>query len=147
MPMLLSGPAGGGKSQHARGLLDAATVPTLAFDFQSLYSAILLLERMPDGRYPNREPRHASYALPMAEHLREVGISAAREREIDLIVTNSTGDPERRAYLLSRLGPSAREVVLDPGISTVRARLAGPGGVLSDDCNSAIRRWYGSVSV
>ena len=33
-----------------------------------------------------------------------------------------------------------------PGIDVVTQRLAGPDGVLSDDCNNAIRRWYGSVT-
>ena len=35
-------------------------------------------------------------ALGITEYLRRVAITAAREREIDAIVTNSDGDPERR---------------------------------------------------
>lgn len=117
-------------------------MPTLAFDFQALYSAILLLERLDNGRYPNREPRHASYALPMAEHLREVGISAARDREIDLVVTNSDGSPARRAYLLSRLGPRAVERVIDPGIQVITERLSNPDGSIDEQCVQAMDRWF-----
>ena len=53
-----SGPAGSGKTQDARRLLETATAPTVALDFQSLYAALLLLERNPDGRYPERQARH-----------------------------------------------------------------------------------------
>ena len=36
--ILLSGPAGGGKSQEARELLSAASVPTIMIEFQDLYA-------------------------------------------------------------------------------------------------------------
>ena len=52
----ISGPAGSGKTQEARRLLDAAAGPMLAADFQSILAALLLLERLPNGRYPNRNP-------------------------------------------------------------------------------------------
>ena len=143
--VLLSGPAGAGKSAEAQAILAAATGPMVAADFQAILAALLLLERLPNGRYPNRNPAQAAWLLPMAEAIRQTVITIATDREIDVVATNSDGSPERRGFLLSRLGPGATERVIDPGISVVTERLAGPDGVLSDDCNNAIRRWYGSV--
>ena len=40
--ILISGPAGGAKSQLARGLLREATEPTVQADFQSIVVALLL---------------------------------------------------------------------------------------------------------
>ena len=48
-------------------------------------------------------------------------------------------------YCFPGLAQVPAEMIVDPGESVVTERLAGPGGVLSDDCNSAIRRWYGSL--
>ena len=145
--ILISGPAGGGKSQLARDLLRDATEPTIAADFQSVVGALLLLERGPDGKYPIRP----SWVVPIAERVRQSVITAANERGIDLIVTNSDGAPARRELLLARIrgvrGESAAERIVDPGEATVRARLADPiTGVLSDDCEKAINRWFGRVN-
>ena len=95
----------GGKSQEARRLLEAATVPTVVADFQSIIVALTLLERLPSGRYPQRQESQASWLLPMAETVRQVIIRVATERGIDVIATNSIGDATRRAALLARLGP------------------------------------------
>ena len=138
---LLSGPAGSGKSQEARQLLNAAAGPMVASDFQSLLAALLLLERGPDGRYPQRLESQASWLLPLTEALRQTVITFAEERQIDIVATNSDGSPARRAYLLSRLGPGATERILDPGIDVVTERLA-VNGELSDQCGQAISRWY-----
>ena len=115
-------------------------------DFQAVLAALILLERLPNGRYPNRNPAQAAWLLPMAEAMRQTVITIATDREIDVVATNSDGSPERRAFLLSRLGPGATERVIDPGMNVVTQRLS-VDGVLSDDCGNAIRRWYGSVSV
>ena len=140
--LLISGPAGAGKTEEARRLLRAAVGPMVAPDFQTLLAALLLLERMPDGRYPQREESQASWLLPLTEYLRMTIIGAARDRGVDVVSTNSDGSPERRALLLSRLGPGAVERVIDPGINIVTERLSGPDGTLSDPCNEAIGRWY-----
>ena len=143
MAILLSGPAGAGKSAAAREILSAATSPLVAADFQSILAALLLLERLPNGRYPNRNPAQAAWLLPMAEAIRQTIITIAVDREIDVVATNSDGSPERRAFLLGRLGRGATERVIDPGIDVVTERLAGPDLVLSDDCKQAVIRWYG----
>ena len=140
--ILISGPAGGGKSQIARDLLREATEPTVAADFQAIVVALLLLERGPGGKYPIRP----SWVVPIAERVRQSVITAANERGISVVATNSDGNPARRAALLERLG-EATERIVDPGEAIVRARLADPiTGVLSDDCEKAIGRWFGRVN-
>ena len=140
--ILLSGPAGAGKSALARRLIAEAGHPMVAADFQSLVVALLQLQRAPDGRYPVRPV----WVLPMAEHLRREVIDAAVSRDIDVVVTNSDGDPDRRGALLKRLGPGAGERIVDPGEDVVKARLADPeSGELSDECDAAIGRWYGRL--
>ena len=141
MPTLLTGPAGAGKSAEGRRLLAAATTPMVAADFQTIYAGLLLLERQSDGRYPQRNPAFNPWMLPLTEAVRQTVITFAVEREIDVVAMNSDGSPARRAYLLQRLGPGATEAIVDPGISVVRERLS-VDGVLSDDCNSAINRYY-----
>ena len=71
-------------------------------------------------------------------------IGAALDRGVDVVTTNSDGSPERRALLLSRLGPGAVEQVIDPGIQIVSDRLS-VGGTLDPQCQDAIQRWYGRL--
>ena len=138
--ILLSGPAGASKSQIARQLLAEHPGLAVAADFQALVAALLLLERGPDGKYPLRP----DWVLPMAEYLRRAVITGARGREIDVIATNSDGDPDRRRFLLSQLGEGAQERIVDPGRAVVTARLADAAtGVVSPACEQAIGRWYG----
>ena len=141
--ILLSGPAGGGKSQLARDLLRKADNPTVAADFQAIVAALLLLQRGTDGKY---SPRPA-YVLPIAEYVRQSVITAANERGIFLIVTNSDGAPARRKSLLDKIRGESSERIVDPGEEIVKARLADEvTGELSDDCGQAVSRWFGRLS-
>ena len=142
--ILLSGPPAGGKSAAARAILAAASVPTIMIEFQDLYASCLGIRRDPEtGRYPPRRPQDA-YALPMAEYLRQAAITGAVTQELDIVLTNSDGDQQRRQFLLGRLGSSARERVIDPGIDVVTRRLS-VNGTLSDQCRDAIQRWHGRL--
>ena len=142
-PVLISGPAGAGKTQAARRLLAEATGPMVAADFQALLAALLLLERDPEtGRYPARLDAQAAWLLPLVEAIRQTVITFANDREIDVVATNSDGDPSRRAYLLSRLGPGAVERVIDPGFDVVTQRLSNPDGTMDQQCVEARGRWY-----
>ena len=137
--ILISGPAGGGKSAIAREELAAQAGPAVAADFQSLVTALLLLERGADGRYPIRP----GWVLPLAEYVRRSVITGAVNRDISVICTNSDGASERRKFLLAQLGPGATERIVDPGIDVVRARLADAAtGELSPECEQAANRWY-----
>ena len=142
MPTLITGPAGANKTGEARAMLRAAAGPMVAADFQSILAALTLLERLPNGRYPERLESQAAWLLPLVESVRQTVITFAEERGIDVVATNSDGSQVRRAYLLSRLGAGARELVVDPGLDVVTARLSGPDG-LSEQCSQAIQRFYG----
>ena len=138
--ILLSGPAGAAKSELARRLLAESTELAAIADFQLVYRALTDVERGRDGRYPLRDER----LLPLTEYVRRAIIGGAVARDITVIATNSDGDPERRAFLLSALGAGATERIVDPGRNIVEARLSDPvTGELSSECDSAISRWYG----
>ena len=138
--LLVSGPAGAGKSQRARQALEATPGPAIIVEFQQIYAALLGIERLPSGRYPERRERDA-YALPLTEYVRRAAITSARERDITAIVTNSDGTPERRTALLGYIGLGASEVVVDPGEEEVIRRLS-VRGKLSNQCREAKDRWY-----
>ena len=137
--ILLSGPAGAGKSQVARDLLRESNEPMVLADFTAIAVALLGLERGRGGLYPARP----DWILPLAEYVRLSVLTGARGRELSVITTNSDGSPTRRAFLLSKLGPGAKELVVDPGFEAVSMRLADPvTGELSGECSRAIQRWY-----
>ena len=139
---LLSGPAGAGKTAEARRLINASAGPAVALDFQSILASLLLLERdQADGRYPPREPRH-QFAYPLVEYIRRAAITAANNREIEVVLTNSDSDLGRRAELVGLLKAGATERVIDPGRAVVVERLSDADGHFSDQCADAIGRWF-----
>lgn len=137
--VLISGPAGANKSAIARQLLEDNAGLAVAADFQSIYAALTLAMRGPDGKYPLRNPE----LLAITEYVRRAAITGAKARDMDVIATNSDGDSVRRAFLLNELGPTATERVVDPGREVVTARLSDPTtGDLSPECEQAVSRWY-----
>ena len=120
-------------------------MPTIMIEFQQIYAGLLGIERLPNGRYPPRRPQDA-YALPLAEYGRQALVSGAIAQELDIVLTNSDGDADRRAFLLGRLGPGATERIIDPGIEVVTERLS-VDGTLDPDCAAAIQRWHGRLGV
>lgn len=137
--VLLSGPAGAAKSTLARRLLAESAELAAIADFQAVYAALTGDLRGPDGRYPLRNEG----LLPLTEYVRRAIITGAVARDIDVIATNSDGDPARRRFLLDQLGAGATERIVDPGRNIVVARLSDPEtGDLSPECDSAINRWY-----
>lgn len=140
--ILLSGPAGAAKSALARRLLRESPELAAIADFQAVYAALTGDLRGPDGRYPLRDDR----LLPLTEYVRRAIITGAIARDIDVIATNSDGDPDRRAFLLGQLGEGSRERIVDPGRDVVAARLSDPEtGELEEECDAAIGRWYGRL--
>ena len=140
--VLVSGPAGAAKSALARQLLAESSELAAIADFQSVYVALTGDIRGRDGRYPLRDER----LLPLTEYVRRAIIMGAVDRDIDVIATNSDGDPARRAFILGALGAGAVERVVDPGRNIVEARLSDPvTGELIGECGDAINRWYGRI--
>ena len=141
--VLLSGPAGAAKSAMARRLFEERTGLVVIADFQALYAALTGNTRGPDGRYPLRDER----LLPLVEYTRRAVVTGAVNREVEVLATNSDGNPARRAFLLEQLGAGATERIVDPGRAVVAARLAdAETGELSSECDGAISRWYGRRS-
>ena len=92
--ILLSGPAGGAKSQLAVQLIKDATGPTITADFQSLVVAMLALRRGSDGRYPIRP----EWILPLAEYTRAAMVVGAVNREIDVIFHQLGREPRKARF-------------------------------------------------
>ena len=140
--LLISGPAGAGKSAEGKRLLAEAQQPTILVEFQEILAFLLGLRRDPTtNRYPERRPQD-SYAIPLAAAIRRFTIVETVGRDLDVVASNSDGDPERRAGLLRILGPGATEQIIDPGYATIVERLS-IDGVLSEQCAQAASRWYG----
>ena len=137
--ILVSGPAGGGKSQRVRELLQESETDTIVSDFQSTYASIRQEVRDPvSHKYPERDERY----VPAAEYIRRATITYGVSNGYRVIVTNSDGDPDRRGFLLDLLGDGAEEQIIDPGEAVATARLAEADGVPSEACNKALQRWY-----
>ncbi len=142
--VLLTGPAGSGKSQAARELLRTGKVDVVA-DFQSVLAACLLLERDPNtGRFPPRD-RAAERLIPLAASIKSAIVSEARARGLTVAATISNGSPAQRHSLIAELG-GASERIIDPGRLVVEQRLADPvTGQLSSQCREAIARYYDNL--
>ena len=110
-------------------------------------AALLLIERLPDGRYPERLDDQA-YALAMVEYLRTTMIRRALDDDRPVVATISEpADGPRHTALGALFGGQAKQEVLDPGLDIIVERLAGPDGQLSQQCTDAVERWYGAGAV
>ena len=138
--LLISGPAGAGKSERARRVRAETSGPVVIAEFQEIYASLLGIRRLESGRYPERLDRDA-FAIPLAETTRRHIIEEAVGRGFDAVTTNSNSDLERRSSLLGLLGPGATEEVIDPGFDVVRDRLS-IDGELSEQCEEALGRWF-----
>ena len=137
--ILVSGPAGAGKSAVARLRRREMQQPAVIADFQSTYVSLSGDVRDESGNYPERDEE----LLPLIERERQRVIVDAVQAEIGVVATNSDGSQVRREYLLGLLGVGATEEVIDPGRDVVTARLSDPAtGSLSDSCDQALQRWY-----
>ena len=141
---LLRGPAGAGKSQRARELLQADPKTALA-DTSASWVMLGGIERDPDtGLYPVRlddDPR-----LDLARYTRRVIARHGLELNLDIIATTSDSAPEAVAAwraIAEEYGAAFQTETIDPGREVIEARLADRDGVLSPDCAAAVRRWYG----
>ena len=72
--------------------------------------------------------------------MKDYAVEQAVTRELDGYVTSSSRDDIKRLERIT--GQEA--IVVDPGEEVTKARLADPvTGELSEECEKALRRWYG----
>ena len=142
--ILISGPAGTGKTQEALKRLGHNKI--LA-DFTAQFNAIRGVRRDPSsGRFPVRGQAESGF-LPLTEQMRREVIRRGRRHGFSVITTNSNGDPAFRRRLLELLGPGAREIILDPGREEVVERLKDKAtGILDPECEKAANRWYSRIN-
>ena len=130
MPIdLLIGPAGGGKDAAASGAL--ATDTELLIDLSRLATAV----------YPHRAGEVRTPAqLAFLRRLRAAALAIARDQELDGFVTMSDSDDDAIDRMRQRAG--GRVHVIDPGRSTVSARLSLSQAGRGRQCAAALSRWY-----
>lgn len=140
---LLRGPAGGGKSQRIRAMLDDGELDAEA-DFTRLHVAISGAERDADGKYPPRRDDDPLVAL--SAYLKAVVVREALRRGFRLAVTTSDSDEaevDRWRDVAAEAGAAYRVQTIDPGRAVAAARLADPEtGELGAECATALARWY-----
>ena len=148
--VIISGPAGAGKTERARDLiaeLRAEGLEPIAADFQSLYAALLLVNRQEDGRFPERAD-DAAYILGMVEYIRSTIARRALADDMPVVATISERpDGSRYRALAALLGGAAREETIDPGVDVIVRRLGERNGTVSSQCMEAISRWYDTTEI
>ena len=137
---LVEGPVGSGKSEVLRNLLSTAAVDLVA-DTTPLWSALRLIERGPDGNFPER--LRSDPALLTALYLKTT--TARRALSEGLRVAASTSTPlqaEKWRAIAAEFDAVFEVTTVDPGEAVVRERLGGEA--ITEECNAAVQRWYGS---
>ena len=135
---LIQGPAGAGKGDHAKALLESGSA-SVWLDLTRLWVALSGVERGPDGRYRDRQ--NDEDALRLAQIARSVMLDRALQLGMNTIVTASSPQEARYREVADRHRARFDVVTIDPGRAVVSERLS-VGGVLSPQCEAAIGRWY-----
>ena len=120
--LLLSGPAGAGKSalrhggcwQHGQSRRPSSPTSNRSTSRSAACNADRTADTLTSGA--------GGGLLPLVETMRQALIRIAIERGVGVIATNSDGRPERRQYLLKLLGPGAVERVVEPPGKTPQSR-------------------------
>ena len=141
MLILVEGPAGGGKSGLAREMREAGEIDLIA-DNTALWVAMTGVQRGTDGRYPVR--LDSDLGLHAARYLQATAVSfGLREGMRVAVTTSQRNQAERWGGLAAQHSTPFSIRTVDPGREIVTARLSDPvTGVLSDECDTAISRWF-----
>ena len=144
MPLILiEGPAGGGKSELLREMLAAGEIDVASGYHGNCGRQRAGYERDPaTGKYPVR--LETDPALHTARYLQTVTAGFALREGYKVAVTTSQRDQlEKWTAVANRYDAPLSVRTVDPGREIVTARLSDPvTGNLSDECDSAIGRWY-----
>ena len=142
---LVQGPAGGGKTDHARRLIEAGQA-ALQADITALHVALTGIVRdARTGKYPDRDPNDP--ALRAAIYLQATIARYALRENLDVVVTTSQRNMIRRWQdLVDEYAATMTVTTIDPGIEVVTERLADPvTQILSTECQISISKWYGTA--
>ena len=136
---VLRGPAGAGKDAWIRENFPDA----LLADVTLLWAAATGAVRDASGRYPDRL---AGEGLRASLYLKAVLIGFASREGIELWATTSSSEAVAVQRIVDRVTDAGGEVgrveTLDPGEDVVVDRLSDSSGELSDECATAVGRWY-----
>lgn len=143
MLFLFEGPAGAGKSQLVREMLADGEIHVQA-DLTAIWAAINGYERNPEtGLYPVR--RDNDRTIGLASYVKTAIVRRALADGLSVAVTTSSPDEVTKWQALADEAQTALSVrTIDPGREVVEENLADEDGELSEDCERAIGRWYGS---
>lgn len=142
--LLLQGPAGSNKSARARQLL-IDDYDVLA-DYTQLWAALTGAVRdSVTGLYPVRTAADPIVRSGLVSYVQRAAIRQALRKRLKVIATTATSGQEAVYERIAAEGAAAFKVeTIDPGKAVVTERLkAQADGVLLDECNTAINRWYG----
>ena len=138
--LLLEGPVASGKSEVLRNLLSTDAVDVVA-DTTELWSALRLIERGPDGTYPER--LRSDPALLTALYAKSVVTRRALSEGLRVAVSTSTPNQSAKWRAIADEFDAQFDIQLvDPGEQVVLERLGGDA--ISEECLGAVNRWYGS---
>ena len=133
---LVEGPVGSNKSEVLRNLLATDEVDVVG-DLTPLWVGLKLLER------PFAERTQDDVALPIARYLKVVVARRALSSGLRVAVSSSTpNQADKWAAIASEFQAEFVVTTVDPGQAVVRERLGGAS--ISEECLSAVDRWYGS---
>ena len=141
---LLEGPPGAGKSQELERLKAAGEIDAAA-DLTRLWSALGLVERGADGRFPVRASDDP--VLPLSRYMKAVAVREGLRSGLKVAITTATpGRSEHWRAIAEEAGASFELVTIEPGEAVATARLTDSDGNLEPECSAALARWYGSRS-
>ena len=137
------GPPGSGKSEISHERIRHNQNMILS-DITQIWAHVRQVERDPDtNRYPIREDDEPVVRKRVLLQVQTAIVSIGLRNEMDVIVTSgSPAMAQRWSMVASDLGAEFEVETHDPGRAVVESRLA-VDGVLSEQCERAIARWYG----
>ena len=110
-----------------------------------MWSALGLVERGADGRFPIRESDDPVLAL--SRYMKAVAVREGLRSGLKMAVTTSARDQaEKWRAIAEEAGASFEFRTIDPGEEVATARLTDSDGNLEPECTAALARWYGSRS-
>lgn len=143
MLLLLQGPAGGGKSQVYRELINDGIYDFVA-DYTAIWAAIGNHVRQANGLYAVRQSTEPIVESGLVSYIQRATVRQGLRNGLDGIVTTSRRGMEQvYADIANETGTVMEVRTIDPGRETVTQRLAAQnGGSLLPECEAALNRWY-----